>query len=653
MKNYLTLLFTSIILFSSIYAQSKDDQVCLDCHNDRTLIAERGGKKVSMFINGKEFAGSAHKDISCTGCHSDVNADDLPHPEKLSKVNCAPCHDQAVLHFERSLHGTALKKGKFLAPTCASCHGKHNILKSKNQKSQTFVTNIPNLCGQCHKEGTPVAKLANVSERKALQDYSESIHGIGLYKSGLTVTAVCTSCHTSHDILPHENPLSSINRNKIASTCMQCHAKIEEVHLKVIRGELWEKETHKIPSCVDCHQPHKVRRVFYDANYPDESCMKCHSNKDLAKVVDGEKKSLFVDINKFKNSVHNQSSCIKCHTNVSPSKNPICLNSGKVDCSICHASQVDDYKISIHGQKHYSGEKTAPYCTDCHTGHEAQSKKNISSPTFARNVPELCGKCHREGLSIAATKDASNKGIIAKYKESIHGKGLIQSGLLVTATCVDCHSSHRELPKIDPKSTVNPLNVAATCANCHLGIYEAFKSSIHSPLFNKTDKKLPTCSDCHFSHEIERVDLKDFRQSITRQCGGCHEDVTKTYFDTFHGKVTKLGSAGAAKCYDCHGAHNILPVSYTASTLSRKNIIQTCQSCHPNSNRKFVGYLTHATHHDRDKFPILFFTFWFMVILLVSTFTFFGVHTILWFPKAFQERKRIRALIRESENTHE
>ena len=74
--------------------------------------------------------------------------------------------------------------------------------------------------------------------------------------------------------------------------------------------------------------------------------------------------------------------------------------------------------------------KTAPYCNDCHAVHDVQSQKNISSPTFARNVPELCGKCHREGLSIAATKDASNKGIIANYKESIHGKGLIQSGLL-------------------------------------------------------------------------------------------------------------------------------------------------------------------------------------------------------------------------------
>ncbi len=652
MKKYI---LTAAFIFSAalLNAQSKEDQVCLDCHGDKTLIAERNGKKVSMFVNGKEFAGSVHKDISCIGCHSDVNPDDLPHSENLAKVQCSTCHEQAVMHFERSLHGQALKKGKFLAPTCASCHGKHNILKSKNPKSQTYVTNTPALCGQCHKEGTPVAKLANVRERKALQDYSESIHGIGLYKSGLTVTAVCTSCHTSHDILPHENPLSTINRNNIAATCMQCHSQIERVHLKVIRGELWEKEPHKIPSCVDCHQPHKVRRVFYDLNYPDESCMNCHGQKDLTKIVDGKKVSLYVDINKFKNSVHNQNSCIKCHTNISPSKNPVCLNSGKVDCSICHASQVDDYKISIHGQKHYQGEKNAPYCNDCHSVHDVQSKKDISSSTFSRNVPELCGKCHREGLNIAMAIDQSNKGIIAHYKESIHGKGLIQSGLLVTATCVDCHSSHKELPKKDPHSTVNPKNIAATCAQCHLGVYEQFKKSIHSPDVTKTDKKLPVCNDCHLSHEINRVDLKDFRQNIMQQCGQCHKDVADTYFDTFHGKVSKLGSDGAARCSDCHGAHNILPVSNPYSTLSRANIIETCKTCHPNSNRKFVGYLTHATHHDRDKYPYLFFTFWFMVTLLVGTFTFFGIHTALWFPRAWKERKKIKEKIKESEKIDE
>lgn len=646
--------FVCLALLSVVsFAQSKEDKVCLECHSDKTLTTNRNGKEISLFVNGRAFASSMHEEISCIGCHSDVNPDELPHPEKLLKVDCSTCHEQPVKHYERSLHGIAFKKGKYLAPTCITCHGKHEILSSKNQNAKTYVMNIPSLCGQCHKEGTPVSSLSTVSERKALNEYSESIHGEGLFKRGLIVTAVCTSCHTSHDILPHENSESSINRNNITKTCLQCHRQIETVHQKVINGKLWESQPHKIPVCIECHAPHKVRRVFYQDSYPDDMCMKCHSNKDLSKIIDGKKVSLFVNYDQFKGSVHTVNSCVKCHTNLSQANNPVCLNSGKVDCSICHQTQNEDYNISIHGTKHYSGDTNAPYCTDCHTSHNAQSKKMIDSPTFARNVPELCGKCHREGKNIAVAIDESKKGIVNSYRESIHGKGLLQSGLMVTATCVDCHSSHRELPFKDSRSTVNKNNIATTCGNCHLGVYEQFKSSIHSPLVTKTDNRLPGCSDCHFSHEINRVDLGDFRQSIIQQCGQCHKDVAETYFETFHGKVTKLGTTGAAKCFDCHGSHNILPSSNTHSMLSRENIIQTCQKCHPNSNRKFVGYLTHATHHDKEKYPYLFYTFWFMVILLSSTFLFFGVHTALWFPRAWKERKRLKEKIKESETANE
>ncbi|MFA7227601.1 MAG: cytochrome c3 family protein [Melioribacteraceae bacterium] len=653
MKKLSWFLINFILLASTVFAQSKDDQLCLDCHADKTLTSTRGGKQVSLFINGKSFAGSVHEQISCTGCHSDVDPGDLPHKEKLNKVECSTCHENPAAHYDRSLHAEALKKGLYLAPTCASCHTKHEILSSKNPRSRTYVMNIPALCGQCHKEGTPVSGMVNPEEKTVLSDYTESIHGEGLFKRGLIVTAVCTSCHTSHDILPHTNPVSTINRNNIAKTCTQCHTQIEKVHVKVIRGSLWEKEPNKIPACIDCHAPHKVRKVFYDDSFPDDKCIKCHSQKDLKKVVNGKTISLYVDYNKFKQSAHKDNSCIKCHTNISNSKNPVCLNSGKVDCSICHTTQVDDYKISLHGVKHTNGDQTAPYCVDCHTSHDVQSKKELTSPTFARNVPELCGKCHREGKNIATALDESNKGIIINYRESIHGKGLLQSGLMVTATCVNCHSSHRELPQKDPRSTVNPNNIAATCAQCHLGVYEEFKSSVHSPEVTKTDKKLPVCNDCHLSHEINRVDLKDFKTSILVQCGKCHEEVTETYFDTIHGKVSKLGSIKAARCYNCHGAHNILPVENPKSTLSRNNIIETCQKCHPNSNRKFVGYLTHATHHNREKYPYLFYTFWFMVILLTGTFAFFGIHTILWFPKALKESRRHKALEKEKNKQKE
>ncbi|MFQ6103473.1 MAG: cytochrome c3 family protein [Candidatus Glassbacteria bacterium] len=615
------------------------DEICLDCHGERDFITERNGQIVSLYVDGDAFARSAHADLGCTSCHYDTDPDDLPHPERLEKVQCAVCHDVAASKFEKSLHGHALRQGKYLAPTCTTCHGEHDILPATDERSKTYVMNIPSLCGSCHKEGTLVSQLKDIDERHVLEDYSQSIHGDGLFRRGLIVTAVCTSCHSYHDILPHEDPASTINRHNIARTCTKCHAQIELVHLKVIRGELWEKKPHEIPVCIDCHQPHNVRRVFYEESFPDGLCMDCHSRTDLTKNVDGKEISLYVDEEEHKQSVHGVNSCIKCHTNVSNSRDPVCKNSGKVDCSMCHSEQVEDYQISQHGTYHAQGNPIAPYCTDCHGIHDTKSKKDLTSLTFSRNIPDLCGRCHREGQKAAVAYRGEDHEIIKKYTMSIHGKGLLQSGLMVTATCVDCHTSHRELPVIDPRSTVHPDNIATTCAKCHLGIYEEFKHSVHSSLVTETDKKLPVCNDCHLSHTIKRVDLSEFRQDILEKCGKCHMEVAETYFETFHGKVSKLGSARTAKCYDCHGAHNILAPSDIGSTLSHENVVNTCKKCHPNSNRKFVGYLTHATHHNKSKYPYLYYTFWSMTILLAATLTFFGTHTILWLPKALRENR--------------
>ena len=56
---------------------------------------------------------------------------------------------------------------------------------------------------------------------------------------------------------------------------------VEEVHTKVIRGELWETEPHKVPVCVDCHSPHEIREVFYPAGQANKDCMACHDDVDL------------------------------------------------------------------------------------------------------------------------------------------------------------------------------------------------------------------------------------------------------------------------------------------------------------------------------------------------------------------------------------
>jgi predicted CXXCH cytochrome family protein len=413
----------------------------------------------------------------------------------------------------------------------------------------------------------------------------------------------------------------------------------------VIRGELWEKQPHLIPACVDCHEPHKVRRVFYSQGMSDRDCMRCHGDRSLVMTRGDRQVSLFVDLNATARSRHARTACVQCHTGGTPSDAVRACRTmpGKVDCSICHTEVVNQYRESTHGQLTAKGSPDAPECNDCHAPHATLGKNDSNSPTFSRNVPTLCGGCHRAGQKAALRYKGNQTHVVESYAESIHGKGLLESGLTVTADCADCHTAHHELPSQDPRSSVNRANIARTCSQCHRGIYESFTWSVHSTRVTKTSQALPECADCHSAHRIQRTDLTNFRLHIMDQCGRCHKEITERYFDTFHGKVSALGYLKTAKCYDCHGAHDILPTDNPKSRLSRVNIVNTCGKCHLGSHRQFAGYLTHATHHDSQKYPFLFYTFWGMTSLLVGTMLISGAHTLMWLPRSLEFRRQLAA----------
>ncbi len=644
----LALIFTALLCLSLLSpplpAQENDE--CLMCHDDSDLTGFHGEVEFPVYVDPKLFGDSAHADMDCVDCHIDLIGIDMEHDEDVEPVDCSMCHDQQAEQHALSLHGQAAARGDELAPSCSDCHTSHHILSHLDPQSPTNNINIPFLCGKCHSEGAPVARNRDIPQDHILANYSMSIHGEGIFKKGLTVTAVCTSCHTSHMILPHTDRRSSIFPDNVSDTCTQCHARIEEVHRKFIEGELWEKEPHKIPVCVDCHSPHKIRRVFYQAGAANKDCLRCHADENLAMEKDGETVSLFVDEAAYNAGKHSGTACAQCHTEVSTSLERPCEPvRSLVDCSICHADQVLQHSNSIHGHLAALGDTDAPTCLDCHDRHATMDHKLPSSPTYARNVPDLCARCHRDG-EVAANRIAPDhpEHIVGSYNMSIHGKGLIESGLVVTATCINCHTAHGPLPSRDPASTVHPDNIAHTCGTCHHGIEETFQGSIHWPENVDTDKELPTCEDCHTSHTISRTDGTDFRMLMMNQCGRCHVDETNTFFDTFHGKVSRLGDSGAAKCYDCHGTHNILPITNTESTLSRENIVDTCGECHPGAHRRFAGYLTHATHHDPEKYPFLFWAFWGMTTLLVGTLSFAMIHTLAWLFRLWRSREEWRKI---------
>ncbi|HKM82391.1 MAG TPA: hypothetical protein VJY15_15690 [Candidatus Acidoferrum sp.] len=614
------------------------------------MSTTRGGKTVSRYVDGKKFATSVHGSLGCTGCHADLEGKELPHETPLARVNCGTCHETEQEQHARSVHGKAIAHGDPLAPRCVNCHGNHEIYPVKDPRSAVAPLNVPFVCGQCHREGTPVQRNRPIPQDNILENYSESIHGEALLKKGLAVAPNCATCHTPHSILPHTDPASSIARRNIAATCTKCHSLIEAVHRKIIRGELWEKEANVLPACVDCHQPHKIRNVFYSQGMADADCLHCHADEKLHRARDGQ--SMYVSVAELNHSRHNQDplqpgqkvACSQCHSEVNASHVRPCETiTHQVDCTSCHDEIGRQYASSTHGQLASKKDPNAPSCKECHGTHGVLGRQDPESPTFATNVPVLCARCHREGQKAAVRYTGRQHEIIANYTESIHGKGLLQGGLTVTATCTSCHTAHHVLPRTDPESSVNAANVPATCGRCHHGIEEQFENSIHAKRVGGTAKELPVCNDCHTAHAIRRTDEAGFRLDIMDTCGRCHAEIAKTYFDTYHGKVSRLGYTKTAKCYDCHGAHDVLAVADPRSHLSRANVAATCQKCHAGATRRFAGYLTHATHHDPRKYPLLFYTFWGMTALLLGTFVLGGVHTLLWLPRAFQMRRELRA----------
>jgi hypothetical protein len=642
-RTALALLLFALLWLPAIDVQAEDNpnDACLACHGDKGMTTKRGGRTVSLFVDSKKFAGSIHGSLACTNCHADLEGKDLPHEAPLKRVDCSACHGDEAKQHARSLHGRAVARGDALAPRCVNCHGNHDILPAKDPRSPVSPLRVPFTCGKCHREGTPVQTQRPIEQHNILENYSESIHGEGLLKKGLVVAPNCASCHTPHNILPHTDANSSIARVNIAKTCTKCHAQIEEVHRKTIRGALWEKEAHVLPACVDCHQPHKVRKVFYTQGMADADCLRCHEKQNL-RAADG--RSMFVQASEVAGSTHLKIACSQCHSDVNASRVRPCETiTSKVDCSKCHEQVGLDYQRSRHGQLFAANDPNAPTCKECHGTHRVLKRQNPQSVTFATNIPSLCARCHRETGKAAVRYTGAQREIISHYKESIHGKGLLKSGLTVTATCTNCHTAHRELPKSDPESTVNPVNLPATCGQCHHGIQEQFVNSVHSASVTKTGQPLPVCSDCHTAHTIQRADQDEFKLEIMNKCGRCHAQIAKTYFDTYHGKVSRLGYTKTAKCYDCHGAHDILKVTDPRSHLSRANVVETCRKCHHDATRRFAGYLTHATHHDPKRYPFLFWAFWGMTSLLIGTFVLGGVHTMLWLPRAFQMRRELRA----------
>jgi predicted CXXCH cytochrome family protein len=351
-------------------------------------------------------------------------------------------------------------------------------------------------------------------------------------------------------------------------------------------------------------------------------CLTCHADQSM---TDGNGHKIGVDGDKFGKSVHGTLKCNDCHADIKDYPHPD--KPAKVQCGTCHSDQEAQLKTSVHRDT-----KEHP-CTSCHgDSHSIFPKSDPRSTVYPLNVPAACGKCHgNDGMG----QKHGLASVYPKYVDSIHGSALNKEGLLVAANCQSCHGSHGILSHNDAKSPTFKANIPNTCGTCHAKINMEYKDGAHGKAIAAGKMKAPVCSDCHTAHQILQPTESEFRMQSTPICGSCHKDKLSTYRDTFHSQLGSLGGyVETARCWDCHGSHDVRGKGDPASPIYQANLVTTCGRCHAGANVKFVQYQPHANAHDRKLNPALYFVRLFMNLLLASVLTFFLIHTILWLVRS-------------------
>jgi cytochrome b subunit of formate dehydrogenase len=391
---------------------------------------------------------------------------------------------------------------------------------------------------------------------------------------------------------------------------------------------------------MECHGQHKIAQLS-----PEERRVMVAPGTSPS-TAPATRPGLFVDATKLAGSIHGPLACTDCHAAARTLPHAQRMPAPTCD-GTCHIKPTGDFAQGAHAAALARGDPQAPTCVTCHGGHDILPKRERASRTYPLNVVKVCGDCHQKHLAKAPGQDDGHHQV-QEYLESVHGKA-VTGGLAVAATCADCHGNHRILPGSDPRSSVHRDNIPNTCGQCHVGVSETYATSIHGEKLAKGDPKAPVCTDCHTAHSIARTNTPAFMLDIVNECGTCHSQnpgssrktsFYDTYRQSYHGQVTRLGVTRAARCSDCHGAHDIRRIADPQSRLNGEHRIETCRHCHADASPKFALFQPHADFHDKERYPLLHAVWLYFVVMMSLSFGFFGLHSVMWFGRSLIERVR-------------
>ena len=268
-------------------AEKPDNSVCLGCHgNEGFEMPGTDGKPRALHVTPEKFGKSVHGKRDCVECHKDIT--EIPHqPGVQHKVSCVQCHEalwetaraegktaenaklgvvvERIEKYMHSIHARPSREDQSRTnATCYNCHDAHYVYPAGSPTREEWRLNIPNVCGKCH--------------GKELEQYATSVHGNAVLKDKNPVAAICSDCHTTHDI---EKSEIAATRVTITRNCGNCHVDNLKTYTETYHGQVNTLGFAYTAKCFDCHGSHTIRPVSDPKStmHPDnrlKTCQKCH-----------------------------------------------------------------------------------------------------------------------------------------------------------------------------------------------------------------------------------------------------------------------------------------------------------------------------------------------------------------------------------------
>jgi hypothetical protein len=335
--------------------------------------------------------------------------------------------------------------------------------------------------------------------------------------------------------------------------------------------------------------------ILFLATFPINSfsqniqvCLDCHGEEGMEMEKNGKTVPITVNKGVFLSSAHGKLKCVDCHKGFNPDDIPHKAKIELINCKSCHPAPLE--KHPFHPQLSLSngtGGSPDMNCKTCHGNHDVKTKDSPSSPTNFMNSTNYCGKCH--------TKEKS------QHLKSTHMVELYRHNPKAP-TCIFCHrnpvTANFKLSQVELKRNQQKL-----CLSCHLDDKSVttkfsktlinYANSVHGKAIARGIGAAAICTDCHGTHDLEKVSGPSSRiskQNVAKICSKCHIGVAQEYDNSVHGVALRKGDFDAPTCTYCHGEHNISAVievplkMFTDNQINPEAAIKTkmiyCIACH-------------------------------------------------------------------------